>query len=95
MLGVACCMALGHHRRLKDVGGGMSVSLWTTHTDDRRRAWHVIIALGLLLPLDDMKRGTPTWSDDVGNYMPSSHLANTHGRTTSGMECHLALGQRT
>ena len=58
----------------------MSGSLWTTHTDDRRRAWHVIIALGLLILLDDMKRGMPTWP-----------LGSTHGRTMSGITCHLRI----
>ena len=51
--------------------------LWTAQTVDRRRAWHVIIAFG-----------QHTQSYDVGRGMPSSPLASTHGRTTSGVACH-------
>ena len=58
----------------------MSGSLVTTHTDNRRQAWRVIIALGLLILLDDMKRGMPTWP-----------LGSTHGRMMSGITCHLRI----
>ena len=51
--------------------------LWTTHSVERRRAWHAIIVFG------QHKR-----SNDVGRGMPSSPLGSTHGRTTSGVECH-------
>ena len=40
------------------------------------------------LPLD-------TRSNDVGLYMSSPPLESTHGRTTSGMECHHCLLQHT
>ena len=73
-------MALGHHRRLYDVRYGMSASLCTTETDERRRALHAIIALGLPILLDDMKRGMPTWP-----------LGSTHGRMMSGITCHLRI----
>ena len=62
----------------------MSVSLWTTHTDDRRQAWHVIIALGLLILFDDMKRGMPTWP-----------FGSSHGRMMSGITSIFAFGQHT
>ena len=51
--------------------------LWTTHTVERRRAWHAIIAFG------QHKR-----SNDVGRDMPSPPLESTHGRTTSNVACH-------
>ena len=58
----------------------MSASLRTTHTDERRWAWHAIIALGLLILLEDMKRGMPTWL-----------FRSIHGRTMSGISCHLRI----
>ena len=73
-------MALGHHRRLYDVRCGMSASLCTTQMDERRRALHAIIALGLPILLDDMKRGMPTWP-----------FRSTHGRTMSVVSCHLCI----
>ena len=73
-------MALGHKKRLLDVGCGMSASLCTTQTDERRRALHAIIALGLPILLDDMKRGMPTWP-----------FRSTHGRMIVGVSCHLRI----
>uniref|UniRef100_A0A494G8R8 Uncharacterized protein n=1 Tax=Solanum lycopersicum TaxID=4081 RepID=A0A494G8R8_SOLLC len=61
-------------------GCGMSVSLCTTKTDERRRALHAIIALGLPILLDDMKRGMPTWP-----------FRSTHGQTMSVVSCHLRI----
>ena len=58
--------------------------LWATHTIEQRLAGHAIIAHGR------QKR-----SNDVRRYMPSPPLENTHGRTTSGMACHLAFGKHT
>ena len=51
--------------------------LGTTHTEERHRAWHSIIAFG------QHKR-----SDDVGRGMPSPPLDITHGRMTSTVACH-------
>ena len=51
--------------------------LWTTHTVERRRAWHAIIAFG-----------QHTRWNDVGRGMTSLPLDSTHGRTTSGVACH-------
>ena len=51
--------------------------LGTTHTEERHRAWHSIIAFG------QHKR-----SDDVGRGMPSPPLDITHDRMTSGVGCH-------
>ena len=47
---------------------------------ERHRAWHIIIAFGQHRP-----------SDGVGRCMPSSPLASTHRRTTSGVACHHRL----
>ena len=89
--------AFGQHTRSNDVGRGMSSSplgsthvratsgvachhrLWAVHTVERRRAWHATIAFG-----------QHTRSSDVGRGMPSSPLG-THGRTASGVACHLRL----
>ena len=94
--------ALGQHTWSEDVGCGMTspplVSkqgqttsgvachhhLWAAHTVERRRAWHAIIAL---------RRHTK--SKDVGRGMTSPPLDSTHGRTTSGVTCHLAFGKHT
>ena len=54
--------------------------LWVAHTVELRRAWHAIIAYG------QHKR-----SNDVERDMPSPPLESTHGRTTSGVACHLHL----
>ena len=87
-------IVLGLQTRSNDVKCGMSSScldnthdwttygvachhrLWTTHTVERRWPWHDIIALGM-----------HTWSDDIGRAMLSSHLENTHDRTTSSVAC--------
>ena len=52
---------------------------WTTHTVERRRAWHAIIAFGRQIGSKDVRRGMPssllnqlTKSDGVGRGMPSS-----------------------
>ena len=50
---------------------------WTANTIERRRALNAIIALGRQTRSNDFRRG-----------MPSSPLGSTHGRTTSGVECH-------
>ena len=89
--------AFGQHTRSNDVGRGMSSSplgsthvratsgvachhrLWAVQTVERRRAWHATIAFG-----------QHTRSSDVGRGMPSSPLG-THGRTASGVACHLRL----
>ena len=54
--------------------------LWATQTVERRQAWHAIIAFG------QHRR-----SDGVGRRIPSSPLASTHSRTTSGVACHHRL----
>ena len=54
--------------------------LWTTHTVERHRVWHAIIALG-----------QHTRSNDIGHYMTSPPLDSTHGRMTSGVTCHHCL----
>ena len=53
---------------------------WTTHTVERRRAWHTIIAIR-----------QHTRSNDVGHGKTSPPLDSTHGRTTSGVACHHRL----
>ena len=73
-------MALGHHRRLYDIQCGMSASLCTTQTDERRRPLHDIIALGLPILLDDMKRG-----------MLTCPYRSTHGRMIVGVSCHIRI----
>ena len=88
--------ALGQHTQSKDVKRGMKSPpldnthgrttsgmtchhrLWTAHTVERRWAWHTINAFG-----------QHTRSNDVGRGMPSSPFCSTHGRTTSGVACHL------
>ena len=54
--------------------------LWATHTVERRRAWHAVIAFG-----------PHTRSDDVGGGMPSLPMGSTHGQTTSVVACHHRL----
>uniref|UniRef100_A0A3Q7HKW9 Uncharacterized protein n=1 Tax=Solanum lycopersicum TaxID=4081 RepID=A0A3Q7HKW9_SOLLC len=54
--------------------------IWTTHIVRRRRAWHAIIAFGQHRRLDGVGRG-----------MSSTPLDSTHGRMTSGVECHHRL----
>ena len=51
--------------------------LETTHTEERRRAWHDIITFGQHTHLNYVGRG-----------MPSSPLGSTNSRTTSGVACH-------
>ena len=52
----------------------------TTHTVERRQAWHSIIAFGQQTRLNDVGRG-----------MTSPPLDSTHGRTTLGVTCHHRL----
>ena len=54
--------------------------LWTTHTVERRRAWHTTIAIR-----------QHTRSNDVGHGKTSPPFDSTHGRTTSGMAWHHRL----
>ena len=89
--------ALGRHAQSNDVGRGMtSLPLDCTDNQQRRawhditaivshtvggcRAWHNITALGQHTRLDYVRRG-----------MTSPPLYSTHGRTTSGVECHHRL----
>ena len=58
--------------------------LWAAQTIERRRAGHAIIA-----------HGRQTRLNDVRCDMPSPSLDSTHGRTTSGVACHLAFGKHT
>ena len=64
---------------LESIHGRMTVvvkcphCLSTTHTVERRRAWHAIIAFGL-----------HTRSNNVVHGMTSPTLDYTHGRMTSG-----------
>ena len=58
--------------------------LWATHTIERRLAGHAIIAHGRQTRLNDVRRD-----------MPSPPYDNTHGRTTSVVECHVAFGKHT
>ena len=92
--------ALGQHTRLDYVRRGMTSPplysthgrtasgvachhrLWATHTIERRLAGHAIIA-----------HGWQTRSNDVRRDMPSPPLDNAHGRTTSGVACHLVFGK--
>ena len=94
--------ALGLHAWSDDVRRGMtSPPLYSTHgrttsgvachhclsaaqTIEQRRAGHDIIALR-----------RETWLNDVRRDMPSPSLDSTHGRTTSGVACHLAFGMHT
>ena len=48
--------------------------LWTTHSVERRRVWHAIIAVGQQTRTNDVWRG-----------IPSSPLGSTNGQTTSGV----------
>ena len=100
--GVAAVIAFGQHKRSNDVGCGMPSSpldtthgrttsgvachhhLWETHTIERCLAGHAIIA-----------HGRQTQSNNVRRDIPSPPLDNTHGRTTSGVACHLAFGKHT
>ena len=95
-------IALRQHTQSKDVGRGMTSlpldsthgrttsgvachhRLWAAHTIERRLAGHAVIA-----------HGQQTRSNDVKRDMPSPPLDNTHGRTTSGVACHLAFGKHT
>ena len=68
--------------------------LWTTHTVERRRVGHAIIAFGKHTQSKDVGRGMishafgqHTRSNDVGRDMPSPPLDSTHDRTTSGVAC--------
>ena len=56
------------------------ITFGLAHTVGRRRAWHVIIAFG-----------QHTRSNDIGRGITSLPLDSTHGRTTSGVACHLRL----
>ena len=56
---------------------GLTCHHRATHTIERRRAWHAIIAFG-----------QQTRSNDIGRGMPSSPLGSTDGRTMSGVACH-------
>ena len=58
----------------------MPSSLWAAHTVERYRVWHAIIALGRQTRLNNIERG-----------MSSPPLDSTHGRSTSGVECHHRL----
>ena len=53
---------------------------WTANMVERLWAWHTIIAFG------QHRR-----SDGIGHCMPSSPLAYTYSRTTSGVACHHRL----
>ena len=53
---------------------------WTANTDERRRAWNEITAVGL-----------QAFLDDVGHGMTSPPLNSTHDRMTSGVACHHRL----
>ena len=73
----------------------------TTHTVERRLAWHDITALGLHAQSDDVGHGmsssplgctnSQTMSNDVGRGLTSPPLDCTHGRTMSGVACHHRL----
>ena len=94
--------ALGQHTRSDYVRRGMTslplystpgrttsgvachYRLWAAHTIEQRRAGHAIIA-----------HGRQTCSNDIWRDMPSPPLDSTHGRTTSGVACHLAFGKHT
>ena len=58
--------------------------LWAAQTIKRRRAGHAIIAHGRQTRLNDVRRD-----------MPSPSLDSTHGRTTSGVACHIAWEAHT
>ena len=58
--------------------------IWATHTVERRRTWHAIIAFG-----------KHTRSNDVGRGMPSLPLCSTNSRTTSSVACHIRLLTRS
>ena len=91
-------ITFGQHTRSNYVGRGMPSSplgstngrttsgvachhlLLDAHTIERCRAWPAIIA-----------HGRQTRSNDIRRDMPSSPLASTHGRTTSGVACHHRL----
>ena len=51
--------------------------LWASHTVERRRAWHAIIAFG-----------HHSRSNNIGRDMPSPPFDSTFRRTTSGVACH-------
>ena len=57
---------------------------WAAHTVKRRRAWHVVIALGQHARMDD-----------VGHGMRSSPLDHTHDWTMFDMHAIIALGVHT
>ena len=72
--------------------------LWTTHTVERRRTWHVIIAFGLADTVGWRRAwhaiialGRQTRSNDVRHGMSSLPLGRTDGRTASGVACHHRL----
>ena len=94
--------ALGQHTRSDYVRRGMTslplyhtpsrmtsgvachYRLWAAHTIEQHREGHAIIA-----------HGRQTVSNDIWRDMPSPPLDSTHGRTMSGVECHLAFGNHT
>ena len=81
MLGVSCHHRLWQHTQSDNVGGGMtSPPMDNTHGQQRRQAWHAMIAFGQYRQLNRVGRG-----------MPSSHLDDKHGRMTSGVACHICL----
>ena len=71
--------------------------LGTAHTEERRRAWHDITAIGQNTIgrrrawHDITTLGQHTRSDYVRHGMTSPPLYSTHGRTTSGVACHHRL----
>ena len=69
--------SLGQHSRSATSCVAFHHRPWTSHTVGRRKAWHDITTLG-----------HHTWLNNVERAMPSSRLASTHDRTSSGMACH-------
>ena len=80
---VGCGLTSPH---LESIHGRMTVvvkchhRLSTTHTVERRRACHAIIAFG-----------QHKQSNEVGRVMPSSPLGSTNGRMTLRLACHHRL----
>ena len=69
--------------------------LWTSHTVERRQAWHPRMFIGQQQPQDDIGQGIPSSPldnkqrlDDVVHDMLSLTLNSTHGQMTSSVTCH-------
>ena len=88
----------GQETRSNNIGHGMPSRLRTSHTVERRQAWHAIIAFWAAQTVerhrvshDFTAVGMHARSDDVERDMTSPLLDSTHGQMTLGVACHHRL----